>query len=231
MSYGTEIFVGSVGDKVPVKATPESALVITTLRPDHRTLLSYHRIRDGRLDTGTIVGPLQKPGILKSLGLTGGMTWMDDRVLASGPAGTLWYRSAVIRPMHWKINSKSYVLKVKWPTLVFKMLYSGSFQVWALQGDGRPAPSSKLLHAPIGNIHADGDMCWGSVPTPSFTLESRPAFESAVYDTAFTHANHPDVIAGRGDLFHAWRKAGRAGLNPDQMVPTGARLDSVVDRG
>lgn len=231
MRYGMSYSVCGSSDPQPraPRVLPERALVISQVEGTSRSILSVHNIRDMQLDGGRVVDHTAIPEIVGSLGLLGGLTWCDDSILACGASGVVWYRKACVRPMTWVLNGHRVTRRVRWPTLVFRMGFAGTFHVWATAESRRPTAATALYHAPLGNIFADARMCWGNVPVPAYTMAALPDFESAVYDTAFTHANHPGVLAGGGDLYQAWRKAGAKGLSKGQMSPFKRTLESIFN--
>lgn len=233
MNYGTSIHVGSYGSPRPSapKVVPVKALVISSIEGTQRSVLTVHSIRGLKLSEGSVVDQTAVPEIVGSLGLLGGIGWCDDTILACGAAGVVWYRKAAVRPMNWNVNGQHITRRVRWPTLVFRMGFAGTFHVWAVAGDGRPAASAPLYHAPLANIYDNATMCWGTVPVPAFTMESIPAFEAAVFDTFFTKANHGRVLASedRDDLQSAWKRAGTKGLSAKQMSPFGRTLEAILN--
>ncbi len=56
-------------------------------------------------------------------------------------------------------------LTVPLPPLVFVGV-GLIFHLWALDTDDFQ-PTAKLYHAPLPNVHADGQICWGSNPAPN----------------------------------------------------------------
>lgn len=229
MGYGTAVKMDLRPAALPV-ITPCEALVISRVSTTSASILTQHRILDGALDEGRLVGAEQLPEVLRSLGLSGGIDWVDERVLASGMGGIAWYQPGAVRPMYWRLNSTSVTLRVKWPTLVFVMSYAGRFRVFATEDSKRPGPRTPLFHAPLGNIYQDGSMCWGNIPTPGFSARNRNAFESGVYDTYFTKPNHAAAVTnGAEDLFAVWKKAGLKGIKRQQLSPLRENLDSILN--
>lgn len=228
MGYGTTLEKYAVAPPQPSVLVPTDALVISRMDRSDTTVLTQHCIRMGKLDEGVVVGAQQVPEVLRALGLSGGIEWVDDSVLASGMGGIIWYQKPCIRAMHWMLNSKSQSLRVRWPMLLFCMTYAGQFQVWAAPGSRRPNATTPLYHAPLGNIYQDATMCWGSVRVPAFRSDCRKQFEDAVYDTFFTKPNHDQAVRSGGDLFAVWKKAGLKGLMTAQFAPLNKTLGDVI---
>lgn len=109
-----------------------------------------------------------------------------------------WHVAGRRRPMLLR-NSEGQlqVLDVIWPNLVFHSAY-GELRVATYTGD-RPKAADLLFHAPLANVFADTRVCLGSASIPATSrLEDIPAFEAAMFESAFTHQNHQEAIRPSG---------------------------------
>jgi PRTRC genetic system protein B len=103
------------------------------------------------------------------------------------------------------------------PALVFAVT-GGDWYVYALEGDQRPGPSTKLLRAPYFNVWESGHICTGNVRLPeSLSAGSLDVYERAFFDSRFTHPN----VRGRGQLVRY--PSGPYGFWADQLrAPAGS---------
>lgn len=87
-------------------------------------------------------------------------------------------------------------VSVKWPHLVF-IASEQNLRVFAVLGNKRPTPETKLYHAPLMNIFSDGRLCFGSAVRPDrITVDSIPEWSAAIFDSRFSHVNHQRTIKG-----------------------------------
>lgn len=73
--------------------------------------------------------------------------------------------------------------------------------------DRRPTPDTPLLHSPILNVYADGQLCWGNIPRPKgLAISAIPDFEHAVFESWSTHPNPGQelTVTGKGGLVRLW---------------------------
>lgn len=118
----------------------------------------------------------------------------------------LWWAPPAVRPMHLRRDGKLTTIRTLWPNLVL-MVRARTLFVAALAGSERPTATTKLYHAPLANIFSDGSMCTGDVKLPvEETLADIPAWEAALFGSAFTHANHADAI-GRAPAAKSAKKS------------------------
>jgi len=121
--------------------------------------------------------------------------WIPENVMMLNSSQMVWYKPAHKRMMHFKVKGKSHAVELMWPSLIFQATPHG-LRVAAYAGKGRPKLDQPLYHAPIWNIYSDGRLCTGSADTTSIiSVESMKIWETAIYDTIFTHSNHVNVIA------------------------------------
>lgn len=105
-----------------------------------------------------------------------------------------------------RILSKRISVRVPYPAHLFVATRAG-LSVFALGASERPTADTILLHSPILNVFVDGKLCWGSIVRPrGLTVNSIPAFESAVFDSWSTHPNPGQelTVSGKGGLQQLW---------------------------
>lgn len=92
------------------------------------------------------------------------------------------------------------------PSLVFEVHKYG-MSVYAVIGHQKPNKMTPLYHAPYMNIYDNGDMCMGNVTPPDIVPNSHSidAWESAFFDSYFTHANNVRAVAYPGGIYALWQ--------------------------
>lgn len=121
-----------------------------------------------------------------------------ERVLCADGSRLVWYAPAARRPIYFatrddKFNRAMNAQNVLHPALVF-MADGAGLSVWALESDERPTEESLLFTAPYYNLYFSGRMCQGNARYPdSLGVESIALWESAFFETQFTHSNYHGV--------------------------------------
>lgn len=135
-----------------------------------------------------------------------------------------WFRPSQVRPIYFKTRDDKFSAamnnqSVIHPALLF-LATGGSLSVYALDSNDRPLNDTRLFIAPYFNMYDSGRMCQGNARYPDqLSLESLPVWESAFWDTQFTHSNygkttlttHPD---GHDGLWRCCRYTVLDGLQP-----------------
>jgi PRTRC genetic system protein B len=86
------------------------------------------------------------------------------------------------------------------PGLVF-VAKGQDMMVFAVKGESRPEATTPLCHAPLMNVWSNGTVCTGSMPLPASTVaESVAAWESAFWNSNFSHPNHPKPVNYKGGI-------------------------------
>lgn len=97
------------------------------------------------------------------------------------------------------------------PGLVFVATSSNLF-VGALKGRERPQATDPVYDAPYFNVWRGGKMCVGNVELPGqLVAEKIAAWESAFFDSLFTHPNGSDLVEHKGGLTGLWQMLGEQG--------------------
>ncbi len=131
---------------------------------------------------------------------SGTREWIAPELLAQGDRFLAWHIPGRVRPMWFSSGGKRIRLEVPWPNLVFSAT-DGAIRLAALATRGRPRLGTRLFHAPLMNVYADGVVCLGSAKVGEMhgTGSIAPC-EAAIFDSLFTHGNF------RGNLARGQRK-------------------------
>lgn len=236
MSYQTRIHAPGADTVRSVSVEPVAAVVISRAHCGRHhidnaiaPILTYHGIRRGEpnappiIGDGTVVSAAGLLAVLSEAGFRQHMSWIDPRVLAVGTDGFIWHSPERLSWMYWKIGGNPTRLKVWWPHLVFHVNQATGLRVYAVATKSRPTTGDRLYKAPIGNVYDNASLCWGNIQEPERVLSSIPEYESAIYDTYFTHAN-ARVLADaakapaddfrRQDLFRYWKARSASKARP-----------------
>ncbi len=143
---------------------------------------------------------------------------LPENILANSPSRLVWYKKPEVRLMWFKTGSApAKSIRVPWPGLILKAT-AGRLDLAAYKGKRRPSATTQLYHAPLMNVYAKCNLCFGSATVPSdLSVSSIPAWESAVFDSIFTHHNHSQTMkikgkdqASNGEHWRYWRNLGSA---------------------
>lgn len=107
------------------------------------------------------------------------------------------------------------------PGLVFAASPAHDVRIFAVKGQQRPTPDTKLYLAPYMNIYGDdGSMCMGNVKAPDPSPESIDAWESMFFNSYFTHANYGIRTSYPGGIYSLWNDLldGMHTTFPDQVL-------------
>jgi len=137
---------------------------------------------------------------------------IDHRLLYADNTRLLWWSPQKRRTVWFSTADKKFNAAVNGkealhPTLLF-LAKPGSLYIFALVQNERPTEQTPVFTGPYCNLYSDGHMCRGSVKLPqSMEPEQIDAWESAYFDSAFTHSN----LSGQATSFpgghHAlWRE-------------------------
>jgi PRTRC genetic system protein B len=128
-------------------------------------------------------------------GITSSGGWITDDLLYLSESGMAWYVPSAKRPMYFRLGGKSFRHTVIWPTLVMQYHTAKDFRIAACAGRGKPKPNTKLYHAPLFNVYADGRLCLGSASgAKTLDEKGRNAWNEAVFDSNFSHTNHSGLL-------------------------------------
>lgn len=149
---------------------------------------------------------------------------LPERVLGAGSNWLTWYAPAAVRTMLFSVGGERCHLDVVWPSLIFHAA-AGKLFAAAYEGSERPGPSTAAFMPPLMNFYDSTAMCRGSARYPAgYDAHTIPAWESAVFDSYFTHTNNSQKIAGCSndeDQLRFWKHPARRKhpLKARHMIP------------
>lgn len=155
----------------------------------------------------------------KLSGSVGDRSIFSERVLYTDPGMLLWWVPAHERAMFFGGDSRLGDSKLKahsplivhHPPLVFRAT-EDRLDVFALKENQRPEPDTALCRAPYLNIYDAGNMCRGDVRYPEQvdpTESGLQAWETAFFQSRFTHSNYRDKMLADGKHDVVWRYLAR----------------------
>ncbi len=118
--------------------------------------------------------------------------FLPETVLSVTPNTVTWWCKPYVRQIYFncadeKIGKRT--AKVPCPGLVFRVGEKG-WSVFAVKGNSRPTPETKLYQAPFFNVWSNGSICTGNVLVPdSASQESITEWERAFFMSYFSHPN------------------------------------------
>lgn len=163
-----------------------------------RSFVTRHRVTLDK-DAAPTLGPAQPltMGFLESLvrSLSGAVRAevLPENVFAKSDRMIAWWTPPCRRQMFYenaegkgaKLNGRMFPQ----PALVWRVS-NLSLKIRSLAVNRRPRADTALAVAPYWNLSDDGRVCTGSMRCPeNASVSSIPAWESAFYESAFTHAN------------------------------------------
>ncbi|MCX7096291.1 MAG: PRTRC system protein B [Methylococcales bacterium] len=126
---------------------------------------------------------------------------LPPTVVSISESHMAWTVPAIVRPM--LFNLPGLPLKkidVPWPRLLLVANRHGKLAVAALKTNGRASAKTTLYHAPLMNVYASGNVCTGSAALPDECgIDQIGAWESVMFDSAFSHVNNPATLALAGN--------------------------------
>lgn len=119
--------------------------------------------------------------------------WVDSSVLAMGPDRLIWWTPPTVKAMFYqRSNTKASFSgsgSCPVPGMVW-MVIKGELFVFAVEGDGRPEPDTKLYQAPFFNVWGSGKVCTGNSTVPTIEQAGNTkAWEQMFFGSYFTHPN------------------------------------------
>jgi len=123
-------------------------------------------------------------------------TLLPTAVVSISSTHIAWTTPAAVRPMIFKpVGLKPQTLTVPWPRLLMVANSNSHFSVAALASNRRITAHTRLYHAPLMNVNQVGRVCTGSAPLPDYCdAEQLAAWEAVMFESAFTHVNHPHSL-------------------------------------
>lgn len=156
---------------------------------------------------------------------------LPERVLFADATLLMWWCPASRREIYFK-SGKSELDELSGklachPPLVF-LASAQSLAVWALTDNLRPVADTALYAAPYFNIYESGNMCSGNVRLPESLSPSNKnlkAWESAFFETNFTHSNRGGALltafeGGHNALWQAMTSPDVSEFPSSALAPT-----------
>lgn len=178
---------------------PHTALVLSQIDSAHgqTMLVAQHKIYETpqgwTLGSADVLDPAGVMDIVRRMdneaAMHSGPQYLPPNLLAQDDDLLIWHVPATVRPMFFLMphSRRAITLDVVWPSLVF-CARGGSLRLFATATTKRPEPTTPLFQAPLMNHDPVRGLCFGSVPRPQRAdLSSVATYESAVYQTNFTH--------------------------------------------
>ena len=173
--------------------------------------------------------------LAKGLGRTAQGEILPPNILAYTPDMLVWWTRRQRRVMFYSASSDGRSLSGKvfpQPPLVFKVCGS-ALAVRALAEDRRPQPKTSLMVAPYWNCDRQGGrVCHGTMRVPgNLCLAARKAWESAFFESEFTHAALGAILTTYPEGFLGlWRDLteSEADFPVDCLINSGDSLRSFV---
>lgn len=169
------------------------------------------------------------------------MSFIPEALLASSSAGMVWWRRPSSARVWFNTRIKDDGLDGRTgvtpqPALVFAVC-GGSWLVFAVKGGERPTQDTELFQAPYFNVYETGSICVGNAAIPKgATPDTIPGYESAFFDSRFTHANvwtKGKLVTWRGGPKALWESllAGRHRSFPERaLVPTDRTVGKLIEQ-
>ena len=189
---------------------------------------------------GRVLSTSELESTLAALNPKKRMSFIPEALLASSGAGMEWWRRPTSARV-WFNTRKEDGLDGRTgvtpqPGLVFALAGS-SWLVWAIKGGERPTLDTELFQAPYFNVYQTGSICVGNAAIPKgVTPDTIPGYESAFFDSRFTHANvwtKGKLVKWRGGPKALWESllAGRHRAFPERaLVPTCMTVGKLIEQ-
>ncbi|MDO8843940.1 PRTRC system protein B [Methylicorpusculum sp.] len=130
---------------------------------------------------------------------------LPPNVVSISESHLAWTVPAQVRPMLFNITGMPMKkIDVPWPRLLMVANRNGKLAVAALKTNGRVSAKTKLYQPPLMNVYANGNVCTGSATLPDECgIKQIKAWESVMFDSAFSHVNNPSTLFLAGDKNNA----------------------------
>ena len=132
--------------------------------------------------------------LLEALGRGVGGGFIAPEIISTGLDTLIWWCPAARRRIWFKPNHDTDEAKrlrkfsgqhIWYPPLLFKA-QPNRLSAFALAANERPKASTRIYKAPFWNLN-EGGMCNGDITMPAVATENISGFQSAFFDSAFTH--------------------------------------------
>lgn len=206
--------------------TPKFALVLYdtdgqhSLNHDYDAFIVQHDISNddngnSMLGSGVAVSHQDVESLFKSLlkKKKSGFNLLPKNVISVSGNHIAWVCKSEKHRMLFNFGKKKQDIEVVYPNLLMVATIDNGFHIAAFKGScSSIKASTPLYHCPIMNVFHNGEMCTGGAAVPKeVDIGSLSQWGSLVFDTAFSHINHPHTLIGEKEvttekLFAFWRK-------------------------
>ncbi len=136
--------------------------------------------------------------LIAKLQCTDSDAWIDSRILISTPRKLVWhYTPEPDQNFYYNHGSNRIISPIKWCSFVFKRV-GKNLSVVALQHKTRPKPTTRVYHAPLGNVYASSAICLGTVQLPN--TNDIDEISKAYFESVKTHINNTAFLRGIENL-------------------------------
>ncbi|AEK58774.1 PRTRC system protein B [Acidithiobacillus caldus] len=189
-----------------------SAILLYQDRQKHIRYASHHAITQdeagkAHIEPGTGISSAALEKAYSELMGSQNLFYLEERVLAyNGSTFIVWLPP---KPRKVYFDAPEPMGKregiTPHPGLVFAIYPGSDVRIFAVKGPQRPTPETKLYLAPYLNIYGDnGSICMGNVQAPDPSPDSIDAWESAFFNSYFTHANYGIRTSYPGGIYSLW---------------------------
>lgn len=158
--------------------------------------------------------------------------WIPENIMMMNSKRMVWYVPSKVRPMHFLTKDGSNHHLVSWASMVFCFDANKGLRVAAYMGNRRPRLDQKLFHAPIWNVDSQGRLCAGSnTTTQEISIEAMQVWETAVFNSNFSHKNHNNVLAVDTPYLKFIKQKSKSGesITAKELTPINKTLQAWVE--
>ena len=184
--------------------------------------------------------------LLTALGRGVGGGFIAPEILSAGLDTLIWWCPAARRRIWFKPNAAAGDTEVKrlrklsgqhiwYPPLMFKA-QPDSLSAFALAANERPKANTRIYKAPFWNLN-EGGMCNGDITLPAVAAENIGRFQSAFFDSAFTHNSqggkltaHPGGYVGLLEALAKRKSKPNTAFWVSQLVRTPQQVQTQIKR-
>ena len=188
--------------------------------------------------------------LLTALGRRVGGGFIAPEILSAGLDTVIWWCPAARRRIWFKPNGSDEENKrirkfngqfIWYPPLMFRA-QPDSLSAFALAANERPKANTRIYKAPFWNLN-EGGMCNGDITLPAVAAENISRFQSAFFDSAFTHNSqggkltfHPGGYVGLLEALAKMARRASAKTKPDiafwttHLMRTKKQVHNIVNK-
>lgn len=139
--------------------------------------------------------------------------FLPENVLAVGLGSIVWWLPAADRSISFACNDELIGTRggtTPHPSLVFGV-NDGNWMVFAVKGNSRPTPDTKLWQAPYFNVWSSGRICQGTTQVPPGATTSQiDGWNKSFFSSNFSHPNvhaKGKLLRYKGGAYRFWLDA------------------------